>query len=149
MQYEDEKLARECFQEAKWFYDGCVPTMEEYMKTAVFTAGYMILATISLAGMGDSVNKEAFVWVTNEPLMLRASSTIIRLSDDMFSHEFEQKRGHVASSIECYMNEHGASKQESIDEFQKQVTNAWKDINKECLGQTLVPMPVLERVLNL
>ena len=31
--------------------------------------------------------------------------------------QFEQKRGHVASGIECYMKQNGVSKQEAHDEF--------------------------------
>ena len=63
--------------------------------------------------------------------------------------QFEQKRGHVASGIECYMKQYGASEEEVYDEFQKQVVDAWRDINEEFLGPTVVPMPLLMRVLNL
>ena len=35
------------------------------------------------------------------------------------------------------------------DEFRKQILNAWKDINKECIRPTEVPVPLLTRVVNL
>jgi (-)-germacrene D synthase len=63
--------------------------------------------------------------------------------------QFEQERDHVVSGIECYMKLHGVSKQEVHEEFRKQVVNAWKDINKECVRPTEVPVPLLMRVLNL
>ena len=63
--------------------------------------------------------------------------------------QFEQKRGHVALGIECYMKQYGASEEEVYDEFQKQVVDAWRDINEEFLRPTVVPMPLLMRVLNL
>ena len=47
------------------------------------------------------------------------------------------------------MKQHGASEQETHNEFNKQVRDAWKDINEECLIPTAVPMPILVRVLNL
>ena len=47
------------------------------------------------------------------------------------------------------MAEHGGTEEEAINEFCKQVTDAWKDINKECLYPTTVPMPILTRILNL
>ena len=47
------------------------------------------------------------------------------------------------------MAEHGGTEEEAINEFCKQVTDAWKDINKECLYPTTVPMPILMRILNL
>ncbi|KAL2505973.1 Alpha-humulene/(-)-(E)-beta-caryophyllene synthase [Abeliophyllum distichum] len=142
---EMKKLVRAYFKEAKWTYDGYVPTIEEYMKVALVSGAYMMLSTSSLVGMGELATKEAFEWISSEPLLVRASSIICRLMDDMVGHGFEQK----ISAVECYINENGASKEEAFDVFQTQVTNAWKDINQECLCQTAVPMAVLMRVVNL
>lgn len=47
------------------------------------------------------------------------------------------------------MNQYGTSKEEAFQELQKQVTNAWKDINKECLKPIAVPMPLLHPNANL
>lgn len=63
--------------------------------------------------------------------------------------QFEQKRGHVASSVECYMKQHKVTRQETVDEFYRQVSEAWKDVNEECLHPTSVPMPLLIRIINL
>ncbi|CAK9134282.1 unnamed protein product [Ilex paraguariensis] len=144
-----KKLIRAYFQEAKWLNEGYVPTTEEYMEVALVSGAYMMLSTTSFVGMGELATKEVFDWVSSEPLIIRASSVICRLMDDMVGHEHEQERGHLASAVECYMKQHGASKQEAYAEFDKQVTNAWKDINQECLHPTAVPMPFLMRVLNL
>ena len=46
------------------------------------------------------------------------------------------------------MKQHGASEEETHVEFNKQVTNAWKDINEECMIPTRVPRTILTRVLN-
>ncbi|RVW68212.1 Valencene synthase [Vitis vinifera] len=62
---------------------------------------------------------------------------------------FEQKRGHVASTVECYMKQYGVSEEQVYSEFQKQIENAWLDINQECLKPTAVSMPLLARILNL
>ncbi|KAF2308720.1 hypothetical protein GH714_013958 [Hevea brasiliensis] len=43
---------------------------------------------------------------------------------------FEQSRGHVASAVECYIKQYGVSEQEACYELNKQVENAWKDINE-------------------
>ncbi|KAJ9671618.1 hypothetical protein PVL29_025364 [Vitis rotundifolia] len=135
--------------EAKWLKQEYIPTMEEYMSNGLVTGGCSILTTTSFVGMGDIVTKEAFDWVFSDPKMIRASNVIIRLMDDIVSHEFEQKRGHVASAVECYVKQFGVSKEEAYDEFKKQVENAWKDLNEEFLQPTAVPVPLLTRVLNL
>ncbi|KAH7861221.1 hypothetical protein Vadar_023293 [Vaccinium darrowii] len=147
--YAMKNLVRAYFEEAKWFHEGYVPSMEEYMRVALVTGAYKMLATTSFVGMGDLVSKEAFEWVSSDPLIVEAASVICRLMDDMAGHKFEQERGHVASAVECYMKQHGATEEVVLLEFQKRVTNAWKDMNAECLRPTAVPMPLLTRVLNL
>lgn len=62
--------------------------------------------------------------------------------------QFEQERGHPSSSVECYMNQHKVSEQETHKEFNKQVINTWKDMNEACLRPTAVPFKVMEIVLN-
>ncbi|XWS16611.1 hypothetical protein CRYUN_Cryun34aG0104600 [Craigia yunnanensis] len=140
---------RAYFREAEWFHNHHIPTMEEYMPIALVTFAYSMLATTSFVGMGDVATEEAFARLFSDPKIVTASAIVCRLMDDVVSHKFEQKRGHVASAIECYMKQHGATEQEAVKEFQEQITDAWKDINEECLDPTTIPMPLLVRILNL
>ncbi|PIN14350.1 (-)-germacrene D synthase [Handroanthus impetiginosus] len=143
---EMKKLARAYFEEAKWLYTtSYLPNMEEYMKVTLISGAYMMLATTSLVGMESLVTKETFEWVSNEPLIVRASSVICRLMDDMVGYGIESK----FTAVECYMNENDALKEEAFGEFRKQVEKAWKDINEECIHPTAVPVSVLMRILNL
>ncbi|KAG4306618.1 hypothetical protein GLYMA_U032900v4 [Glycine max] len=63
--------------------------------------------------------------------------------------DYEQERGHVVSSLDCYMKQHNTSRQDTIEELLKLVESAWKDINAACLNPTQVPMKFLMRVVNL
>ncbi|KAI5656683.1 hypothetical protein M9H77_25476 [Catharanthus roseus] len=144
-----KELARAYMEEAKWFHSGYVPAVEKYLRVALVTSGFLMLSMHSLVGMGEIATKEALDWAANEPLLVRAASIICRLTDDMAGHEFEQKRGHVASAVECYVKENGAPKQEAYVEFQKMVTNGWKDMNKECLQPIAIPKSLLEGIVNL
>ncbi|KAI5333400.1 hypothetical protein L3X38_023531 [Prunus dulcis] len=135
---------RAYFAEARWLHEGCIPSMEEYMHVATTTVGNHLLATISLLGMGDVVTKEVFEWLFSNPKILRASNIMFRLMDDIAGSKFEKERGHVASSIDCYMKQYGVSEEETLDVFNKQVVDLWKDINEELLIKpTAVPRPVL------
>ncbi|KAL5823769.1 hypothetical protein ACOSQ4_021669 [Xanthoceras sorbifolium] len=142
-------LVRVYFVEAQWCERKYVPTMEEYMAVALLSCGYTTLASSSFVGMGDIATEDAFDWVSSNPKIIKASSIINRLMDDIVSHEFEQKRGHVASAVECYIKEHGVSEEEVAKLFREQVENAWKDMNEELLKPTVVSAPLLELVLNL
>nr|GMD19976.1 (-)-germacrene D synthase-like [Ipomoea batatas]GME00725.1 (-)-germacrene D synthase-like [Ipomoea batatas] len=147
---EMKKLVGAYYEEAKWFHNRCTPKFEEYIKVSLVTGAYMMLSTTSIVGMqGDIVTKEALDWVSKEPLIVQAACIICRLMDDMAGHEFEQQRGHVDSAVECYMKQYGKSKEETFNEFQERVSNAWKDINQECLNPTAFPKSILVRVVNL
>ncbi|MFQ6659813.1 hypothetical protein Gotur_028560 [Gossypium turneri] len=136
--------------EAKWLHENYIPTMEEYMPIALVSCGYPLLTIASCVGMDDSITEETFIWAFNDPKICRASNTICRLMSDIVSHKFEQERGHVSSAVECYMKQHGVSMQEAYNEFYKQINNAWKDINEECLKPTAAtPRSALNRILNL
>ncbi|KAM1057458.1 hypothetical protein ACFX2A_031397 [Malus domestica] len=78
-----------------------------------------------------------------------ATPIIGRLVDDIKSHKFEQKRGHVASSVECYMKEYDATEEQVTIELTKQVNNEWKDVNEVCLRPTIFPMQLMLRIVNL
>ncbi|KAE8125689.1 hypothetical protein FH972_020467 [Carpinus fangiana] len=140
---------RAYFHEAKWFHKNHIPTMDEYMSIALVTSTHAMFATTSLVGMGDIITKDAFEWLFSDPKLIRASAVVGRLMNDIVSHKFEQKRGHSASAVECYMVQHGATEDEAVDAIQKEITDAWKDINEGCLYPTTVPMPVVKRILNL
>ncbi|XP_022876862.1 beta-caryophyllene synthase-like [Olea europaea var. sylvestris] len=142
---EMKKLVQAYFKEAKWTYNKCTPKLEEYMKVALVSSGYMMQSTMSLVGMGELVTKEAFDWISSEPLSVRASSIIARLMDDMVGQGFEQK----IMAVECYIKEKGASKEDAFAVFQTQVMNAWKDIKQESINSDVVPMAVLVQVVNL
>nr|QEE82240.1 alpha-cis-bergamotene synthase [Prunus dulcis] len=141
-------LVRAYFQKAKWFHQKYTPTMDDYMSAAL-NASNFALATTSFVGMGDIATKDSMDWVFDDPKMVKAASLIGRIMNDIKSHQFEQKRGHVASAVECYMKEYGATEEEANIELSKQVNNAWKDINETSIQNTTIPVPLLLRILNL
>ncbi|PON75441.1 Squalene/phytoene synthase [Trema orientale] len=144
-----KNVVRAYFDEAKWLRLGHIPTMEEYLHVASVSCAYPSLIVTSLVGMEDIETKKIFEWLLNNPKVVRASTLICRLMDDLSSRKFEQEREHIASCVECYMKQYGVSEREACDELNKVVVNAWKDINEELLTPTTDPlMPILKRILN-
>ncbi|CAL0323348.1 unnamed protein product [Lupinus luteus] len=146
---EMKRVVQAYFVEAKWFKSNYTPTVEEYVSVARITSSYISLMSIAFIGMGSVATEKVFQWLRNGPKIVNASTILFRLMDDIVSSEFEKERGHVSSALECYMKQYGVTRQDAIDEFQRQVINAWKDINEECLEPIEVPKSLLERVLNL
>ncbi|KAK9091098.1 hypothetical protein Sjap_024275 [Stephania japonica] len=143
-------LARSYLVEAKWYSEGHVPKLDEYLRNGLISSAYYILPVSSLVGMGRIISKEDFEWMMSAPKLLRAASIMSRLYNDVCSHQFEQERGHVASAVECYMEEFGASKQETYREIHKMIEEAGKDVNEGCSNRstTIPPRPLLIRILN-
>ncbi|KAF8364721.1 hypothetical protein HHK36_033302 [Tetracentron sinense] len=144
-----KNLARAYFGEAQWFNNGYVPKLEEYLQISMVSSVVSLFNVIAYIGMGKIATKEAFDWVTSFPKLSRSSGLICRLMDDIKSNKFEQKRGHVASSVQCYMKEYEVSEEEACKKLQKMVEMAWKDMNNECLAPTPVPFPLLMPIVNL
>ncbi|KAL0362767.1 UNVERIFIED_CONTAM: Beta-caryophyllene synthase [Sesamum calycinum] len=83
---EMQKLIEYYFEEAKWLYNTHIPTLQEYMKVAIVSAGYTMLASTSLVGMGNLVTEEDCRWISGGAVIVEASSIIARLMDDMAGH---------------------------------------------------------------
>ncbi|KAK8589112.1 hypothetical protein V6N12_023518 [Hibiscus sabdariffa] len=146
-----KEISENYFVEFKWYHENYVPTMKEYMKVGIVSAASSLLSVPSFVGMGDELTPEIFNWASNNPKIIVASSIHDRLIDDIFTHKFEQERGHCASAVECYIKEYGVSEEEACTELKKQMDNAWKDINYETIfseTSKVIPMPVLTRVLS-
>ncbi|XP_050226723.1 probable terpene synthase 6 [Mercurialis annua] len=144
-----KELSRAYMKEAKWFYGGIVPTLNEYVRNGIITSVYNPITAISLLGMGNAVGLQEYEWAQKQPKILEAAMLICRLMDDIQSHEFEQKRGDCPSSVECYMKENDASEKEAVAAIQKKCVNAWKDINEQRMRPTDVSGVLYKLFLNL
>ncbi|KAM5548678.1 hypothetical protein ABKV19_000210 [Rosa sericea] len=144
-----KKLVKSYFLEAQWFHQNYIPTMDEYMALSLLTSGAPLLATTTFVGMGDTATQDSFDWLATYPRALKGSAILCRLVNDIVSHKFEQKRGHVASAVECYMKEFGATEEEAIIELRRQVSDAWKDMNESFLLPNAVSRPLLTRIFNM
>ncbi|PON90389.1 Squalene/phytoene synthase [Trema orientale] len=148
-----QKQVRAYFHEAKWLHQKHIPMLDEYMPIGLNNAGSFLLIVMAFIGMGDGVTKDSLDWVFTdpEPKMVRSMSIVGRVMNDIAYHKSDQRRsGHiVASAVECHMKQYGSTEQDAIDELSQQVSDAWKDLNEECLYPTTIPMPLLMRVIDL
>ncbi|CAA2980660.1 vetispiradiene synthase 2-like [Olea europaea subsp. europaea] len=126
-----KELVRSYYVEAKWFIEGYLPPFSEYMSNALITSTCVYHTTTSLLGI-KSVTKEEFEWLSNKPKILMASLIICRLVDDIATYE-----------------ENGVTKEAAVEKFLEMATNAWKDINEECLQPTSSSREISMRILNL
>lgn len=64
--------------------------------------------------------------------------------------QFEHKRKHVGTAIDCYMKQYGVSWEKAKEEVQVMALDLWKSLNEELMAKPhQFPFPILMRFLNL
>ncbi|KAI3878849.1 hypothetical protein MKW98_002919 [Papaver atlanticum] len=118
--------------EATWYYSGYIPTLEEYTNNAWITVGGPLLSIHAYCQLGDheKITKEALECMTNNQSdIIRWSSMILRLADDLVTSKDELKRGDVSKSAQCYMHETGVSESVAREHMQHLVRASWEKMN--------------------
>ncbi|XP_028772651.1 myrcene synthase, chloroplastic-like [Neltuma alba] len=63
--------------------------------------------------------------------VIRYVSTILRLLNDLGTAKLEKVTGDIPKSVECYMNEIGASEAKAHRHINSLICETWKNLNKE------------------
>lgn len=135
--------------EATWCDKDYVPSLEEYLMNSTTSSCIRMLGLCIIVGMGHDDTIEASKWATKKPKAVFAAETMGRIINDIVGYEEEHSRPHVATSIDCYMKEHGVSKEEAEVKLYEMIEDTWKDINEECLRPTTVATKYITTFLQL
>ncbi|XP_065864801.1 casbene synthase, chloroplastic-like [Euphorbia lathyris] len=144
-----QELVRGYYLEAKWLNEGKVPSFDEYMYNGSMTTGLPLVSTVGFMGVEKIKGTEEFDWLKTYPKLSYVSGAFIRLVNDLTSHKTEQARGHVASCIDCYMKQHGVTKEIAVKALEKMARECWKEMNEEVMRPTQFPVDLLMRIVNL
>ncbi|CAL9220828.1 unnamed protein product [Arabidopsis halleri] len=135
---------------AKWARSGHVSTFDEYMKVGYLSGAMGDFAAYSFIGMKDINEKEAYDWLNSNPQIIKNLSLMFRLANDVGTYETEMSRGEVANGLNCYMKQHGVTKEEASRELRKMYRDNKKVVMEEFLNShDHVPRQVLLRCLNI
>ncbi|PIN22639.1 cis-muuroladiene synthase [Handroanthus impetiginosus] len=143
-----KQLAWAYNKELKWIVKRELPSFEEYYENSVTTSCVYVMFTAHFPGM-KSVTKETVDWLLSEPKIVITTAKTGRYYDDLGTHEREHKGGEKLTVMDCYMKEHGVSRQEAVSKFFELVEEGWKDLNTEWITKTYtVPEEMLVQLLN-
>ncbi|CAA2939102.1 terpene synthase 10-like [Olea europaea subsp. europaea] len=142
-------LCKAYLQEARWYFNGYKPTMEEYMNIAWISISTHVILSHAFFTVTSPIEKEAVQYLLDYPNLIRWSATILRLSDDLATSGDEMKRGDVPKTIQCYMNETGASEDEAREHIRSLIRETWKKMNQ--VQETICPFSktFIEIAMNL
>ncbi|KAF5450875.1 hypothetical protein F2P56_031191 [Juglans regia] len=129
-------LCRSYFLEAKWYYNGYTPSLQEYIENAWISISGPVILVHAYVFITNPLTKEALDGLEEYPNMIRWSSTIVRLAGDLGTYVDELERGDVPKSIQCYMNDAGVSEKDARQFISSLISTIWKKINEERLSTT-------------
>ncbi|KAL6844280.1 hypothetical protein ACP4OV_025953 [Aristida adscensionis] len=135
-------------EEATWCHGNHVPSFREQLHLSGMSAGLPMFSVAAWMGSGRVATKEVFEWGFGIPEMLRACGEVGRLLNDIASYKKGKNKQDVASTVECYIKEHGCTGEEAMAACAAMSEHAWRKINRGCMEikPTLLPAAHLAAV---
>ncbi|CAE5959159.1 unnamed protein product [Arabidopsis arenosa] len=134
---------------SKWARSDHVPTFDDYIKVGINSSGMRFLPMLSFIALEDCDENKTNEWFESKPKMLQAFCFLFRLENDIVTYEDEMRRGEVANGVNCYMKQHGVTKEMAVRKIKKMIRDSYKIVMEEFLTTKGVPRPVLVRCLNM
>ncbi|PON94473.1 Squalene/phytoene synthase [Trema orientale] len=134
--------------EAKWYYGGYTPTLQEYMDNGWIS----ITAPLNLVHlyclMTNPITEEAMECLVEYPSIIRQSGILVRLVDDLGTSSYELKRGDNPKSIQCYMRESGVSENDARRHIKSLISETWKQMNEDRFAKSPFCQAFIETAIN-
>ncbi|KAI3801486.1 hypothetical protein L1987_29591 [Smallanthus sonchifolius] len=129
-----EGLCKAYLKEAQWYHSGYKPTLEEYLENAYMSISLPLMITHISFFTSVRTTEEILHSMERIENITRYSAIILRLADDLGTYTDEMERGDTPKSVQCYMNESGATEEEARKYVKTLILNTWKKLNKERSG---------------
>ncbi|CAD6246602.1 unnamed protein product [Miscanthus lutarioriparius] len=141
-------MAKNYHAEVKWRDEHFIPTnVEEHLQISLPSSGCMHMTNLGFISLGDVTTKEDVEWALTFPKIIRGVCIVGRVGNDIVSHEREQAKEHVVSTVQTYMNQYEVTVEEANKMLKVIIEEAWMDIVEECIEHKR-PMALLEVAVN-
>ncbi|KAG8064350.1 hypothetical protein GUJ93_ZPchr0004g40336 [Zizania palustris] len=145
---EFQNLSTYYLQEAEWSHQDYKPSFKEQVELSTMSSTVPLLTVAGMLGSGEAVTNEAFQWAASHPSCVIACAKIMRFMNDIAAFKCRKSKGDVASSLECYIDEHQVTSKEAIAKFDSLIEDEWRTLNKaryECSSL----LPAVQLVVNI
>ncbi|KAG6650097.1 hypothetical protein CIPAW_06G019500 [Carya illinoinensis] len=123
--------------------------LQEYLENAWISIAAPVALVHAYIFVTNPMTEEALDCLEEYPNIIRWSSMILRLADDLGTSKDELKRGDVSKSIQCYMKETGASEEDAREYISPLISATWKKMNEERISNSPFSKMYLEVIMNL
>nr|WHU05658.1 terpene synthase TPS11 [Freesia refracta] len=142
-------LCKSFLLEAKWNHTKYIPTFDEYLNNGwISVSGPLILFHVEVLLRQEQAKATLKVF-ENCQRLVKLSSTIFRLCNDLATSSAELERDEGPTSIQCYMNEVGVSEVVAREHISNVISNTWKEMNREFVVCSSSSRPFLNACISL
>uniref|UniRef100_A0A2N9GH73 Terpene synthase N-terminal domain-containing protein n=1 Tax=Fagus sylvatica TaxID=28930 RepID=A0A2N9GH73_FAGSY len=141
-------MCRSYLLEAKWYHSGYTPSLQEYIENACISIAGPNMLVHTYFFVTNPITREALDYLEEYPNIIRWSSMTIRLADDLGTSTDELERGDVPKSIQCYMNETGASEEDACKYIRNLIGATWMKMKKDRVASSPLSQAFIEIALN-
>ncbi|XP_050225722.1 terpene synthase 10-like [Mercurialis annua] len=142
-------LCKSYLVEAEWYQNGYKPSMQEYLQNGWISISAPLLLVHAYFTATNQITDEASQCLKGYPEIVRSSSLITRLADDLATSSHEFTRGDNAKAMECYAHENGGSEAEARDHVRALISEEWKKMNEYAIGNTILSQTFIKMAKNL
>ncbi|KAL6648161.1 hypothetical protein ACP70R_012385 [Stipagrostis hirtigluma subsp. patula] len=142
-------LSSNYLQEAEWFHGGYKPSFKDQVNVSTVCSGAPFACVGLIVGMGDdAATKEALEWAFGCTDAVKACAEVTRFLNDLASFKRGKNKNDVASSVECYISEHGVTSEIALAKIGSLIEDAWKTTNGARFERREL-LPAMQRVINI
>ncbi|XP_073060899.1 putative monoterpene synthase 8 [Primulina eburnea] len=137
--------------EAKWFQNGQIPNVEDYLENGVTTGGSYLALVHAFFLMGEGITKHNIQFMRKPyPKLFSTSGRILRLWNDLGTSKEEQDFGDNASLTPVLMKEKNLSSEDEAREYIKQlIRQSWWEMNTNLLDSSIWPSSLINVCFNM
>ncbi|KAG0501224.1 hypothetical protein HPP92_001296 [Vanilla planifolia] len=119
--------------ESRWYYDGYIPTLDEYLENALVSISGICVLTAAYY-LSEDLSTNALDACEFFQSVVRSSCLICRLYNDLGTSTDEMERGDISKSIQSYMKESNVSELVAREYIKDLISRSWKKLNGEALN---------------
>ncbi|KAL7603604.1 hypothetical protein Lser_V15G19530 [Lactuca serriola] len=116
--------------EAKWTHNKYIPTLQDYMDNAWRSVAGVVILTHGYFLINQEIKKDVVENLEKYDDLLKWSSVIYRLCNDLATSTDEIARGKTANAISCYMHENSVCEEVAREYIKTLIDKAWGEMIK-------------------
>lgn len=123
-------LCQALMQETKWNHEKFTPKLDDYIENGWRSSSGVVILAHAYPLRSQNITKEALDVLQKDHHLLKWSSMVFRLCNDLASFTRESKMGETANSVTSYMYHNGVSEDVAREHIKNLIDEAWKKINE-------------------